>query len=261
MTATGRHSLGHQQIRRMRSWLLTEQDRDRQRHEQSEARNEAHALLGQIEKMLRVKNDQVSADERAAVDAPLHDLRAALDGSDIGAITSATEALRREVQTWNQRRRVSAETVLQRRIFISYRREDTEADAGRLYSDLEREFGRERIFKDVDDVPLGASVRRRISDAIAESAVVVVLVGPNWRPERMAGENDWVRVEIELALEFRVPIIPVRLRRAELPMPSDIPESVRELCDLNAAELEHASWKRDMQPLLSALRRLVDPLS
>ena len=48
------------------------------------------------------------------------------------------------------------------RIFISYVREDTAPDANALYQSLEREFGADAIFKDVDDVPLGANWRTAV---------------------------------------------------------------------------------------------------
>jgi hypothetical protein len=41
------------------------------------------------------------------------------------------------------------------RIFISYRRSDSEHVAGRMYDWLSREFGQENVFKDVDSIPIG----------------------------------------------------------------------------------------------------------
>ena len=138
------------------------------------------------------------------------------------------------------------------RIFISYRRADTEADAGRLYESLAAEFGSSALFKDVDHVPLGGDILKHIDDAIAQSSAMVVLVGPNWLAgNRLEAKNDWIRIELEFALERELLIIPIRVRRAELPAPSDVPESVRAFCGLNAAELEHHSWTRDLRPSLT----------
>ena len=47
-------------------------------------------------------------------------------------------------------------------IFISYRRDDCAADANALYQSLAAEFGKESIFKDVDDVELGANWKTAI---------------------------------------------------------------------------------------------------
>ena len=40
-------------------------------------------------------------------------------------------------------------------IFISYRRGDSIATAGRIRDRLVQEFGRQRVFVDVDDIPHG----------------------------------------------------------------------------------------------------------
>jgi hypothetical protein len=55
---------------------------------------------------------------------------------------------------------------------VGYRRDDTADVAGRIYDALETRFGRDYLFKDVDDIPLGveigecnAAVVRRDPDA------------------------------------------------------------------------------------------------
>ena len=141
------------------------------------------------------------------------------------------------------------------RVFISYRRSDTDADAGRLFSDLAAVIGEDSLFKDVDHVPLGADVEEHIRAAIAASVLIIVIVGPKWQPERLHDEIDWVRLEIEAAFEKGIPILPVRVRRAELPKPSEVPVSLHKFCRLNAAELEHASWRRDLPPVLDVVQQ------
>jgi hypothetical protein len=145
------------------------------------------------------------------------------------------------------------------KIFISYRRQDAEADAGRLHADLVREFGPEHVFKDVDDIPIGGSVTDRISAAVASSRVVLVLIGPDWSPERLSDPDDWVRIEIASALEQGVLVVPVLLRRARMPRSSELPRELVRLVDVNAAEIEHSSWQRDLEPLLEVIRTRVDP--
>lgn len=145
-----------------------------------------------------------------------------------------------------------------RGVFLSYRRSDAQADAGRLNADLERIFGDDRVFKDVADVPLGSDIGSHIDDAIDGSFMVLALVGPDWEPERLSAEDDWVRLELEAAREASITILPVRLRRAELPPLSDLPESLRWFSGLNAAELEHPSWHRDLAPILDRIRTEAD---
>ncbi len=40
-------------------------------------------------------------------------------------------------------------------IFISYRRSDNPDATGRIYDRLVAEFGKAKVFKDVDSIPLG----------------------------------------------------------------------------------------------------------
>lgn len=140
------------------------------------------------------------------------------------------------------------------RVFISYRREDTDADAGRLYDELVAEFGEQRVYKDVDSVPLGEDFGEHISAAIDNSALVIALVGPSWDTTRLSAETDWVRFELEAAFRKKVPVLPIYVRGAKLPPPSELPESISRLSMLNAGELEHGSWRRDLQPIMAVVR-------
>ena len=55
-----------------------------------------------------------------------------------------------------------------RAIFISYRRDDTEGEAGRLYDDLVRTFGENSVFMDVAGINPGMDFRKAIDDNVAE---------------------------------------------------------------------------------------------
>ncbi len=50
-------------------------------------------------------------------------------------------------------------------IFISYRRSDTPDAVGRIYDRLVSEFGKARVFKDVDSIPLGQDFRGHLNDS------------------------------------------------------------------------------------------------
>ena len=51
-------------------------------------------------------------------------------------------------------------------IFISYRREDCAAHAGRLYDALSARFGEQNVFMDVDTIDLGTDFVVKIEQAI-----------------------------------------------------------------------------------------------
>ena len=91
MTITGQSSLNKDDIDRMVKDAEAHAEEDRQRREEAEVRNNADTLVYQTEKVLREQGDKVSADERAAVEGPLDDLKKALAGTDVEAIKAATE--------------------------------------------------------------------------------------------------------------------------------------------------------------------------
>lgn len=45
------------------------------------------------------------------------------------------------------------------RIFISYRRSDSQGITGRIYDRLVEKFGERSVFQDVDDIPPGVDFR------------------------------------------------------------------------------------------------------
>lgn len=53
-----------------------------------------------------------------------------------------------------------------RAIFISYRRDDTEGEAGRLYDDLVGSFGPDSVFMDVSGINPGMDFRKAIDDNV-----------------------------------------------------------------------------------------------
>jgi molecular chaperone DnaK len=76
---------------------------DRKRRAEAETRNNADSLVYQTEKLLREQGDTVTADEKAAVEGPLGELKKALEGNDYDAIKSATEALMSASQAFSQK--------------------------------------------------------------------------------------------------------------------------------------------------------------
>jgi molecular chaperone DnaK len=68
-------------------------DEDKKRKALVEARNQADALIHQTEKSLGEFGDKVSADEKAAIESAVADLKAVKDGEDAEAISAKTQAL------------------------------------------------------------------------------------------------------------------------------------------------------------------------
>jgi molecular chaperone DnaK len=103
MTITGQSTLDKDAIDQMVKDAEAHAEEDRQRRDEAEVRNNADSLVYQTEKVLRDQGDNVSADEKAAVEGPLADLKAALEGNDTGAIKEATEKLMAASQAFSQK--------------------------------------------------------------------------------------------------------------------------------------------------------------
>src|SRR5208282_3468637 len=130
------------------------------------------------------------------------------------------------------------------RITISYRRDDSDVITGRIFDRLVTHYGRDSIFRDIDDIPPGADFRERINAVLSESDVVLALVGPRWigsrggQQTRLDDEADPVRVEIEMALRNGVPLIPVLVLRGTMPRASQLPDTMKDFAYRNGVRVD-----------------------
>jgi len=68
-------------------------DADKKRKESVEAKNQGEALVHSAEKNLEEHGDKVSEDDKKAIETAIAELKTALEGDDIEAITAKTQAL------------------------------------------------------------------------------------------------------------------------------------------------------------------------
>jgi hypothetical protein len=151
-------------------------------------------------------------------------------------------------------------------IFISYRREDSEGHAGRLFQDLSDRFGSDSVFMDVADIEPGRDFRKVIDEQVAECGVLLAVIGKNWLDaadasgaRRIDNPADFVRLETASALKRDIPVVPVLVHGAQMPRTEQLPADLKELSFRNAAELTHVRWASDVQLLIEALERLGIP--
>lgn len=151
------------------------------------------------------------------------------------------------------------------RIFISYRRGLDQGTTGRLYDRLERHYESDRLFMDVDDIPLGRDFVDYLHEQVAACEVFVAVIGPGWvgERERLMDEEDFVRIEIEAALQRpHIPIIPVFIDGAGFPGRDDLPKSLHALRRRNGLNLRHDSFAADVDKrLLGGLKKILPPKS
>lgn len=146
-------------------------------------------------------------------------------------------------------------------IFISYRRGDGGGSAGRLYDRLEQEFGRERVFFDVDTIAPGQDFVQVLGDKVDTCDVLLAVIGRSWldaRDEagqrRLDSSEDFVRIEVAHALSAGKRVIPVLVDGAQVPNRESLPDDLKPLTRRNAVRVSHESFKADCDRLTRALQ-------
>lgn len=152
-------------------------------------------------------------------------------------------------------------------VFVSYRRDDSQGFAGRLADDLAERLGTDRVFRDIE-IPIGSDFGDVLQRAIAASDVLLVVIGRRWAGaadaagrSRLFAPGDWVRSEIEAAFAQRKQVVPVLVGGASMPGAGELPDGIRGLVALQAAELGDRHWDADVDALADRLRELCPALA
>lgn len=149
-------------------------------------------------------------------------------------------------------------------IFVSYRREDNRDFAGRLFDRLADRFGRGQVFMDVDTIELGVDFGEAINHAVAACKVLLAVIGPGWLTaadergrRRLDNPDDFVRLEIEAALDRDVRVIPILAQGTVMPGRDDPPKSLARLARRNALFIRHESFRSDAERLITTIERVL----
>ena len=147
-------------------------------------------------------------------------------------------------------------------IFISYRREETAAYAGRLRDRLVEEFGADQVFMDVDTIDLGLDFTEAIENAVSEVDALLCVMGREWASledergeKRLKDPTDFVRLEMASALKRNIRVIPVLVNNAEMPPSDDLPPDLSALVKRNALQVHDARFHSDVDLLIESLKR------
>jgi len=88
---------------------------------------------------------------------------------------------------------------------------------------------------------------------------VLVVIGPDWLADqagnrRLDDPHDFVRIEIEAALQRDIRIIPVLVRNAIMPGPTDLPAGIQDLSFRNAVQVRSGrDFRADIRRLIREL--------
>ena len=142
-------------------------------------------------------------------------------------------------------------------IFISYRRDDVPAAAGRIFDELAHTYGHRAVFIDYASLTLGEELEH-ILDQLRTCKVLLVVIGPNWNPNRLHQEGDYVRREIETARAGGLIVIPLLVSRTTPPLRDEIPTSLNFIRELNFAALQMTDWINSISRLKDAVDKAIE---
>ncbi len=149
------------------------------------------------------------------------------------------------------------------KIAISYRRSDSQDITGRIFDRLVEHYGKDTVFRDIDNIRPGIDFRKQIADALRTAEVLVVVVGPRWLGRskggevRMENEADPVRIEVETALGRGIPVIPLLVGGSAMPTTTQLPGSLRDFAYRHAVTIDGG---RDFDHHVAGLVRALDEL-
>jgi hypothetical protein len=150
------------------------------------------------------------------------------------------------------------ESIRSRGIFLSYVRSDSAFHAMRLRDELNRHFGVEQLFMDVENLSPGVDFFTIVEKAMRSASVVLVIIGSQWKGRWLEDSESLVRRELAIALTSPgIRAIPILVDGAEMPRMSDLPGELVSLARRNAVRLSDDRWQEDVQRLIDALEYLL----
>jgi TIR domain len=148
-------------------------------------------------------------------------------------------------------------------IFISYRRDDSSAWAGRLSDHLVTNFPRSQVFMDVGNLDPGVDFVEAIETSVSRCEVLIAVIGKRWLVDeegkhRLDNRDDFVRLEIATALKRNISVIPVLVDGALMPRSTEIPDDLKPLVRRNALEVSHDRFLFDSGRLTNTIKRFFE---
>lgn len=148
--------------------------------------------------------------------------------------------------------------------FLSYRKLDTQDISSHIYDRLQLHFGKDNIFIYPNSVPYGTDFMVYICDKIPKCDYFLVIIGDRWleKDQRtgkcyIENEEDYVRIEIEKALQCNIKIIPVLVHDAKVPNNlHELPKSIQRIFDYSAAIVkDYPDFDNGIERLIKSLEK------
>lgn len=153
----------------------------------------------------------------------------------------------------------SMKTVATKKIFISYRVQDTAGETGRLVDALKQHFTDDQVFLDIENLEPGTDFTIAIEKSLDTCDVFLAVIGPHWIGDRdtntlrIQDANDWVRLEVATALQRNIRVVPVLVDGAVLPKTEQLPPDLQPLLRRQTFEISNKRWRYDTDQLVRFL--------
>lgn len=135
-------------------------------------------------------------------------------------------------------------------VFISYRRDGGYEMARLLYEHLKK-YGLNPFF-DLEELRSGP-FNTKLYEVIENSSNFLLILPP-LSLERCKNEGDWLRLEIEHAIQYDKNIIPVMMKNFE--WPNDLPKSIEIISKYNGLEMSREYFNASIDKIISLLKNI-----
>lgn len=143
-------------------------------------------------------------------------------------------------------------------VFISYRRGRWhETTVTLIYRELVHRLGTDQVFRDASTLQPGERYPDHLRLHLTSSRVLLAVIHSGWledlRRRHTLPSKDWVRFEIEAALETGKVLVPVLLDGAGVLAEHELPDDIRDLANYTACRLRDSDLDRDLATLVDTV--------
>lgn len=117
---------------------------------------------------------------------------------------------------------------------------------------------------DIDTMKVGLDFVEQIEAAVQSCKVLIAVIGKTWvniqdeeGHRRLDNPEDFVRVEIQAALERNIPVVPLLVGGACMPKAANLPDPIRKLSRRHAMTMSDERFRADATRLIEQIREYV----
>src|SRR5262249_61476737 len=113
------------------------------------------------------------------------------------------------------------------------------------------------VFIDVSEIIAGSEFPDKLKRELTDSDLMIVVMGIRWidllKEKSKSVERDFVRVEIEIAISNKIPIIPLLTGAASMPKEYELPDSIKALSNIHAISFKSDAVDHSINQLLNGI--------